>query len=102
MSSANNTSSTVMKYKTDTARYNIIKLKMALTIHGYRIPKPENAHHIKGVLTVKPYVPSVFVKPQFVPRYKVFQESTDHLYIPKHYGIQQLSLIHISEPTRPY
>lgn len=62
---------------------------MALTIHGYRIPKPENAHHIKGVLTVKPYVPSVFVKPQFVPRYKVFQESTDHLYIPKHYGIQQ-------------
>jgi len=62
---------------------------MALTIHGYRITKPENPHHIKGVLTVKPYVPSVFVKPQFVPRYKVFQESEDHLYIPKHYGIQE-------------
>lgn len=61
---------------------------MALTIHGYRIPKPENPHHIKGILTVKPYVPSVFVKPQFVPRYKVFQESQDHLYVPKHYGIQ--------------
>jgi superfamily II DNA or RNA helicase len=62
---------------------------MALTIHGYRILKPENSHHIKGILTVKPYVPSVFVKPQFVPRYKVYQESNEHLYIPKHYGIQQ-------------
>jgi superfamily II DNA or RNA helicase len=62
---------------------------MALTIHGYRITKPANAHHIKGVLTVKPYVPSVFVKPQFVPRYKVFQETEEHLYIPKHYGIQE-------------
>ena len=61
---------------------------MVLTIHGYRIPKPENPHHIKGILTVKPYVPSVFVKPQFVPRYKVFQESEEHLYVPKHYGIQ--------------
>jgi superfamily II DNA or RNA helicase len=61
---------------------------MALTIHGYRISKPENPHHIKGILTVKPYVPSVFVKPQFVPRYKVFQESEEHLYVPKHYGIQ--------------
>ena len=62
---------------------------MALTIHGYRISKPENPHHIKGTLTVKPYVPSVFVKPQFVPRYKVFQENEDYLFIPKHYGIQQ-------------
>lgn len=62
---------------------------MALTIHGYRIIKPENAHHVKGVLTVKPYVPSCFVKPQFVPRYKVYQESNEHLYVPKHYGIQQ-------------
>ncbi|NDB86081.1 MAG: DEAD/DEAH box helicase, partial [Alphaproteobacteria bacterium] len=62
---------------------------MALTIHGYRIAKPANPHHIKGVLTVKPYVPSVFVKPQFVPRYKVFQETDEHLYVPKHYGLQE-------------
>jgi len=62
---------------------------MALTIHGYRITKPENAHHLKGILTVKPYIPSCFVKPQFVPRYKVYQESEEHMYIPKHYGIQQ-------------
>jgi superfamily II DNA or RNA helicase len=64
---------------------------MALSIHGYRIEKKaiENIHHIKGTLTVKPYVPSVFVKPQFVPRYPVFKESQDFLYVPKHYGIQQ-------------
>jgi len=62
---------------------------MALTIHGYRIAKPENPHHLKGILTVKPYIPSVFVKPQFVNRYKVYQESEEHLYIPKHYGIQE-------------
>jgi len=62
---------------------------MALTIHGYRIIKPENAHHLKGILTVKPYIPSCFVKPQFVPRYKIYQESEEHMYIPKHYGIQQ-------------
>lgn len=57
-----------------------------LTIHGYRIPKPENIHHLRGLLTVKPYIPSCFTK--FVPRYKVYQESDDHIYIPKHYGIQ--------------
>lgn len=64
---------------------------MALTIHGYRIEKKgiENIHHIKGTLTVKPYVPSVFIKPQFVPRYPVFKESEECLYVPKHYGIQQ-------------
>jgi len=63
---------------------------MALTIHGYRIEKPENAHHIKGVLTVKPYIPSCFTK--FVNRYKVYQETEEHLYIPKHYGIQQFGM----------
>jgi superfamily II DNA or RNA helicase len=65
------------------------KYKMALTIHGYRITKPQNAHHLKGVLTVKPFIPSVFVKPHNVPRYKVYQESEEHFYIPKHYGIQE-------------
>lgn len=63
---------------------------MALTIHGYRILKKDiqNIHHTKGVLTVKPYVPSVFVKPQYVPRYPVYTESEDYLYVPKHYGIE--------------
>lgn len=63
---------------------------MALTIHGYKIAKKdiENLHHTKGILTVKPYVPSVFVKPQYVPRYPVYVESEDHIYVPKHYGIE--------------
>jgi len=63
---------------------------MALTIHGYRIPKTEiqNLLHLKGVLNVRPYIPSVFVKPQFVTRYPVYKESEDYIYVPKHYGIE--------------
>lgn len=63
---------------------------MALTIHGYRLAKKDitNLHHQKGLLTVKPYVPSVFVKPQYVQRYPVYVETDDYLYVPKHYGIE--------------
>jgi superfamily II DNA or RNA helicase len=63
---------------------------MALTIHGYRLAKKDvsNLHHLKGLLTVKPYVPSVFVKPQYVQRYPVYFETDEHIYVPKHYGIQ--------------
>jgi len=62
-----------------------------LTKAGYRIEKSkvENLHHIKGLLTVKPYIPSVFVKPQYVTSYKVFNETDTHLYVPKHFGIQK-------------
>ena len=67
--------------------FTVTEVRKMLTIHGYKILKPENSHHIKGTLTVKPYVPSVFVKPQYVTRYPVFQETAEHLYIPKHYGI---------------
>lgn len=64
---------------------------MALTIHGYRIAKKDvsNLNHLKGVLTVKPYIPSVFVKPQYVQRYPVYKESEEYIYVPKHYGIQE-------------
>jgi superfamily II DNA or RNA helicase len=63
---------------------------MALTIHGYRLAKSDvpNLHHLKGILTVKPYIPSVFVKPQFVKRYAVYKESEEFIYLPKHYGIE--------------
>ena len=63
---------------------------MVLTIQGYRISKKNvpNLHHLRGVLTVKPYVPSVFVKPQFVPRYPVFVETDTDIYVPKHYGVE--------------
>jgi len=71
---------------------------MALTIKGYQIAKNEisNLHHIRGLLNVKPYVPSVFVKPQFVQRYPVFLESTDYLYVPKHFGIETFGNYNIS------
>jgi superfamily II DNA or RNA helicase len=63
---------------------------MALTIHGYKIAKKDipNLHHLKGLLTVKPYVPSVFVKPQYVQRYPVYFETEQDIYVPKHYGIE--------------
>lgn len=63
---------------------------MVLTIHGYQLPKKDipNLQILKGLLTVKPYIPSVFVKPQYVQKYPVFYETADHIYVPKHYGIE--------------
>lgn len=63
---------------------------MVLTIHGYQLAKKDipNVQTLKGLLTVKPYIPSVFVKPQYVQKYPVFYETVDHIYVPKHYGIE--------------
>jgi len=62
---------------------------MALTIHGYKVPKKDipNLDALKARLTVKPYVPKVFVDPRYVQKYSVFQESVDNLYVPKHFGL---------------
>jgi superfamily II DNA or RNA helicase len=62
-----------------------------LTLHGYRIPKSEipNLIHLKGLLTVRPYIPKVFVDPRFVSRYPVYKESENYIYVPKHYGIEE-------------
>ena len=62
---------------------------MALTIHGYRVPKQEieDLPQLKARLTVKPYVPAVFVNPRFVQKYPVFKESPEYMYVPKHFGI---------------
>lgn len=63
---------------------------MALTLHGYRLPK-NGSHDIARLrkhLTVKPFVPSVFVPSHAVPRYPVYHESADYFYVPKSYGIQ--------------
>jgi superfamily II DNA or RNA helicase len=67
---------------------------MALTIHGYRIPKQDidNLTHLKGRLTVKPYVPTVFVNPRFVQKYPVYKESPEYLYVPKHFGIEEFGV----------
>jgi len=63
---------------------------MALTIHGYQLSKKDvpNLQTLKGLLTVKPYIPSVFVKPQYVQKYPVYFETLEHIYVPKHYGIE--------------
>jgi superfamily II DNA or RNA helicase len=66
-----------------------------LTLQGYRVSKVglQQEHNIKGLLTVKPYIPSVFVKPQYVSRFEVYRESTEFLYVPKHFGIERFGAI---------
>jgi len=61
-----------------------------LTLEGYKIAKKDisNLTHIKSLLNVRPYVPSVFVKPQYVKKYPVYKEDSEFLYVPKHFGIQ--------------
>ena len=74
-----------------------------LTTQGYKVNKKDisNLHHVKGILNVKPYIPSVFVKPQFVTRYPVFLEDKDYLYVPKHYGIGEFGPITESQRDVP-
>lgn len=76
---------------------------MTLTLQGYRVPKKDvpNLHHLRGVLTVKPYVPSVFVKPQYVQRYPVYVETETDIYVPKHYGIETYGALKSSERDVP-
>jgi superfamily II DNA or RNA helicase len=77
--------------------------KKMLTTAGYRISKKDipNLHHVKGVLNVKPFIPSVFVNPQYVTKYPVFTESEDYLYVPKHYGIGEFGPITESKRDVP-
>lgn len=74
-----------------------------LTTRGYKLSKKDvpNLKHIKGVLNVKPYIPSVFVKPQFVTRYPVFTETDTDIYVPKHFGISEFGPISKSERDVP-
>ena len=62
-----------------------------LTLNGYRVRKEDvPAEELRKVLTVKPHVPKVFMpNPNAVPRYKVFRESEEFLYLPKHFGIEK-------------
>lgn len=61
---------------------------MELTRNGYKIPKEGyNIALFKKMLTVKPYVPPVFIKPQYVKPYKVYHETENFFYLPKQFGI---------------
>lgn len=63
-----------------------------LTLNGYKVLKTEanvHAEQLRKTLTVKPYVPSVFVaNKNAIPRYKVYREVDDAFYLPKHYGME--------------
>lgn len=61
-----------------------------LTLNGYKVIKANvDAEHLRKTLTVKPMIPKVFVSnPSAVPRYKVYKEVDDSLYLPKHFGIE--------------
>lgn len=61
-----------------------------LTLRGYRVSKSsiKNLSELKGTLTARPYIPSVFVKPQYVQKYPVYVETSEYMYVPKHYGLQ--------------
>ena len=65
-----------------------------LTLQGYKLDKNNvpNLIQLKTALTVRPYIPSVFVKPQYVQKYPVFVETKDHIYVPKHYGIAEFGI----------
>lgn len=60
-----------------------------LTLNGYKVNKANvDADQLRKTLTVKPMIPKVFVSnPNAVPRYKVYKEVDDSLYLPKHFGI---------------
>jgi len=60
-----------------------------LTVHGYRVPKKGNdVLGLKKQLTVRPYVNPSFMKPQYVPKYPVFHEDDEYLYVPKQFGLE--------------
>jgi superfamily II DNA or RNA helicase len=65
-----------------------------LTLNGYKVSKATvPVEQLRKTLTVKPNVPKVFVSnPNSVPRYRVYKEVEDALYLPKHYGIAEYGL----------
>lgn len=60
-----------------------------LTLKGYQVSKKDikNIDELRRILTAKPYIPSVFVKPQYVQKYPVYVETSEYIYVPKHYGL---------------
>lgn len=62
-----------------------------LTLNGYKVQKNQvPVEELRKMLTVKPIIPKVFVSnPNAVPRYKVYAEVEDALYLPKNLGIEK-------------
>lgn len=59
-----------------------------LTRNGYKVKKDDTYEALKKKLTVKPAIPPVFVKPQYVKSYKIYHETAQFIYVPKHFGVQ--------------
>jgi len=66
-------------------------VRTILSNAGYKCRKADltlqELQSIKEDLTVKPFVPKGFAKP--VPSFKLFMESPNSLYLPRHYGYQR-------------
>ena len=66
-------------------------VRTILSNAGYKCRKADltllDLQNIKEDLTVKPFVPKGFSKP--VPSFKLFMESPNSLYLPRHYGYQR-------------
>ena len=62
-----------------------------LTRNGYKVPKStiEHLDALRKELTVKPYVPAVFVNPRYVKKYPVYHETENFIYVPKQFGISR-------------
>lgn len=62
-----------------------------LTLYGYKLQKKDvSVEDLKKILTVKPVIPKVFVpNPNSVPKYKVYSETDEHFFVPKHFGIEK-------------
>ena len=71
-----------------------------LTLNGYKVPKHTiPVEEYRKILTVKPIVPAVFVpNKNAIPRYKVYKETEDAFYLPKHFGLEKHG--HPAETTR--
>jgi superfamily II DNA or RNA helicase len=63
-----------------------------LTRNGYKLPKNQDTENLRKLLTVKPYVPPVFVRPQYVKPYRVYHETESFIYLPKQFGIARYGL----------
>lgn len=65
-----------------------------LTLNGYKVTKVNvPVEELCKTLTVRPSIPSVFVpNKNAIPRYKVYREVEDALYLPKHFGIERFGL----------
>ena len=60
-----------------------------LTLNGHRLDKSQikDIVALRRTLTVSPYVPKVFRGAYApTPKYPVFKESEDYMYVPKHFG----------------